>query len=782
MVTMAGAVGPVPRRIGRLAPEFTSFVGRRHELRQIRRLVSASRLVTITGTAGVGKTRLATRVASQMYRVYTDGVWQVDLAGLQDASLLEYALAEAWGIGGVANVPTSQLLAEYVADRQLLLLLDNCEHMLDDCAVLAASLLRAGPGLRVLCTTRQPLGVVGETVYEVLPLSVPPPGIPPAGADGAAHAALTLFVERAEAAVAGFTLMATDRSTVVEICQRLDGLPLAIELAAAQLRTLSVGQVAAGLVDRFRLLAVRRAMPEHHRTLLDTFDWSFALCSSAEQALWNRLAVFSDSFDLAAAAAVCTDDDLPVASILGVLAGLIDKSIVQRDASVEPVRYRMLDSVREYVRNRQRGAGDLWTTLCRRHAAWYLHVAERFDGAWFGPDQPRLCRAIRADLDNVRAALGWCLATPGQTQNALRLAAALRFYWTGGGGLSEGRHWLARTLAADPAPTGARAAACSAYTRVLITQADWTGAAASAAECLALVGRLDDPLLTAGATVDLGMYLFMAGEDLPRAQVLLEDAVARYGHIDHHDYGSVTMAQLTLALTALYRGDRKRAEQLCADRRAFSRAHRDHWHRSHVLVASALVALANQDPAQAVGYLRECLPIHSELGNTVGIAQAIGLMSRAVAANGEYAFSAGLAGAAQRIWRGLGGTGSGARLFGTWITEVTEQARRTLGESAYQAEYQRGWGLSLDGAIAYALGAEPAPAPHPADAPRTGSPLTRREQQVAELIAEGLSNKQIAARLVVSQRTAESHVENVLRKLGFISRTQVATWILQHRE
>jgi non-specific serine/threonine protein kinase len=491
------------------------------------------------------------------------------------------------------------------------------------------------------------------------------------------------------------------------------------------------------------------------------------------------MAVFNGSFDLDAATAVCADDDLPAESMLDLIAGLIDKSIVLLDTSVEPVRYRLLDSVREYGLARQRAADGLRARMCRRHADWYVRRAEDFDAAWFGPQQPRLCAAVRADLDNLRAALGFCLTTPGEAQSGLRLAAALRHYWISCGGLSEGRHWLARSLTADNAPTAARAAAMSAYSRILVTQADHFNAAASAAAGLDLAGHLDDPLSIARATQDLGMRLLMAGEQLPRAQTLLEEALTRYGRIDHTDDASVALARLALAMTVLYQGDRRRAEELCAGCRTFYEDHGDYWHRGHMLVCSALVALANQDPATATRYLREALPPRSALGDTVGIAQAIELLGRAATAIGDYERSARLTGAAHRIWRELGRTGFGTRLYREWVKDANVRTRGNLGQHAYEAAYQQGWDFSIDDAIAYALGTQPVPGPPP-DAPPAGSPLTRREQQVAELIAEGLSNKRIAARLVVSRRTAESHTENILRKLGFTSRTQVATWVIQH--
>jgi non-specific serine/threonine protein kinase len=256
-----------------------------------------------------------------------------------------------------------------------------------------------------------------------------------------------------------------------------------------------VGQLVAGLTNRFGLLSAQCAVPEHHRTLRATFEWSYALCTQQEQALWTRIAVFRSGFDLEAVIAVCADERLPADSMLDLIVGLVDKSIIRRDQSVEPARYRLLDSVREYGLVLLRADADMRAAMARRHADWYLRCVEQFDRACFGPEQSRLSVSISADLDNLRAALGYCLATPDRVRAGLRIAAGLRYYWTICGGLGEGRYWLARALVADPAPTVERAAALSAQTRVLITQGSHADAAASAVECRQLARQLADPLL-----------------------------------------------------------------------------------------------------------------------------------------------------------------------------------------------------------------------------------------------------------------------------------------------
>ena len=775
MVTMTRAPHGAAAAVGRLAAEVTSFVDRDHEVSEVKRLLSLSRLVTLTGVGGIGKTRLAVRAASQVRRVFADGVWQIDVSGLRDGAVVQYALAETWGIRGTIDRPISQMLAHYVVDREVLLLLDNCEHLLDACAELAAWMLKAGPGVRVLCTSRQPLGVVGEAVWDVPPLPVPRLNGVSDAPGNQTYAALTLFVARATAANQDFTVTPDNHGTVVEICRRLDGLPLAIELAAARLRALSVGQLAAGLTNRFGLLSARHAVPEHHRTLRATFEWSFALCTEQERALWTRIAVFRSGFDVEAITAVCADESLPADSMLNLLVGLVDKSIVLRDRVAGPARYRLLDSVREYGLDLLRADDDLRAAMARRHADWYVRCVEEFDRAWFGPEQTRLSASIKADLDNIRAALGYCLTTPGQVRASLRLAAALRYYWTTCGGLGEGRYWLARALAADPAPTVERAAALSAHTRVLITQGSHADAAASAAECLELARQLDDPRLVTWAIQDLGMQLLVSGADLPRAQTLLEEALARYDRIDPGDNASIVLAMASLAMTTRYLEDRERAERLCADCLRLCRAHGDRWYESNTLFVAAVIALADADPARATRYLRQALPAKIEFGDIVGIGQVLDDLGRAAAIDEDYERSARLTGAAHRIRRDLGQPG--------YESTYTEQGRWASGPAmrwvkpGTKRPTGTVWNITLEQAVADALDAKPGPPATPPSAAPDLSPLTRREREVAELIAQGLSNRQIAARLLISKRTVESHAENILRKLGFTSRTQVATWI-----
>ena len=293
----------------------------------------------------------------------------------------------------------------------------------------------------MLCTSRQPLGTLGEQVWTVPPLPAPVPGETELTADR--YPAVTLFVERAAAAAPGFRLTAANEAAVVEICHRLDGLPLAIELAAAQLRTLSVERLASGLRDQIHPLSARGATPARHRSLETAFTWSYGLCSPAERALWGRLSVFADSFDLAAAEYVCADDDVPDGDLVTVLSGLVDKSVLMRDDSTPGMRYRLLSTVRQFGRDRLRADGDRQEKARRyRHRDWYLGMAERFHDGWFGADELAWIDLIRAELPNIRSALEFCFTTPDESAAAARMIADLAYFWRGAGALHEGRLWF----------------------------------------------------------------------------------------------------------------------------------------------------------------------------------------------------------------------------------------------------------------------------------------------------------------------------------------------------
>ncbi|KWW99080.1 Protein kinase [Carbonactinospora thermoautotrophica] len=570
--------------MGNLPADVTSFVGRRREVTEVKRLLSTGRLVTLTGTGGVGKTRLALHVAADLQRAFTDGVWLVELAQLRDPALLVHTVAAALKLADLPGSGPAAVLAGQLKGKQLLLVLDNCEHLLDACAVLAETLLRAVPGLRILATSRQTLGVTGEHIEAVPPLSLPDPDTPlPPGA-AARYEALRLFAERAAAAVPGFTITADNQTTITWICRRLDGIPLAIELAAVRLRALSPDQLLARLDDGYRLLTTgSRAAPPRQQTLRAAVEWSFDLCSPTERSLWARLSVFAGGFDLEAAEQVCAGDDLPPGAILDLVAQLVDKSILSRVEQDSQVRYELLETIRQYGYERLREQGE-HTTYQRRHRDRYARLAARFMAEFFGPGQLAWFTRLRQEHANLRAALDFCLTEPGEAEVALRIAVDLRVYWHATGFLSEGRSWLDRALALAPGVTPARVRALWVDGWLTLIQSGPDHATALLEEAGRVGRRLDDRLVLADTTLASGVAAMYRG-DVRLATGLLDDALARYRALDNPLGTAATLIQLPLAAALV--GDADRAVALGEELQALSEAHDERWYRATDCGASA---------------------------------------------------------------------------------------------------------------------------------------------------------------------------------------------------
>jgi non-specific serine/threonine protein kinase len=760
-------------------------VGRRAELAEIRRLLSATRLLTLTGVGGVGKTRLALRVAAQVRRSFADGVRLVELAGLPDPALLPQAVATALGMSDQTARDQVEVLAEFLAGRQLLLVLDNCEHLLPAVARLTAGLLRAAPYLRVLATSREALQVSGEYLYRVGPLSVPEVGRSVTVQAALRHPGVALFAERATAVDPRFTLTDDNVAQVAGLCRRLDGIPLAIELAAARLRSMAVAQVADRLDDRFRLLASgNRAALARQQTLRAAMDWSFELCGKPERLVWIRAAVFAGSFDLPAAERVCGGDCMPPGEVLEALAGLVGKSVLVAEDHHDGRRYRLLETLRQYGLDRLREPelvpylrGVDEPVLRHRHRDFYLELAERFHADWFGPRQVSWSRQMRAELANLRAALDFCLHGPDRDRSAVRLAGALHYLWYACGRAREGRLWLAQALAVDPQPSPERMRALAAYTRITLLQGQFDAAADLAHEGLELARRFHDPAQEAEALTILGIG-HLARNKPAQAVALLRQAAAVAGELDRA-HPQVAYANVPLAVALLSQDEAQQAGELLAESQQICRTHGDQWYLGLVLFNSARQALALSDTAQALAYGRESLRLRQALHDAYGAGSGLEVLAWIAAADHDHVRSARLLGAADEQWRATGGS-----MFSDF--QAAQEARTTtlaaLGKTAFDAEYRRGRDLTLDDAFAYALGHQHPPgtgkAPHAGD----DLGLTRRESEIAGLVAEGLTNKQIASRLVISQRTVESHVENILTKLGFTTRTQIASWHTRRSE
>ena len=894
--------------VPRLPRELTSFVGREREVDEVRGLLTTTRLLTLTGVGGVGKTRLGLRVAGDVAdpstspsragisatptsgQAYPDGVCLVELAALADPALVPQAVASALGVREQPNRSLVDTLIDVLRPRTCVLLLDNCEHLVESCAALADTLLRASPGLTVLATSREPLGIAGETVWRVPPLGLPgalPGEALPGGAVAiAGYEAIRLFVERARASLPTFELDDQNAPAVAQICQRLDGIPLAIELAAARIRGLGPEDLAARLDDRFRLLTSgsRTALPRQ-QTLRAAVDWSYELLSEPERVLFRRLSVFAGGWTLDAAEAVCdgvTSCELRVASegshlsqlvtrnsVLEVLLQLVDRSLVlveQQAAQAgrpSSVRYRLLETLRQYGAERLREAGEE-PAVRVRHAAWCIALAEEAGSVLQGPRASERAARLEAEHDNLRAALGWSLidgvADAGDVGQ--RLAGALWVFWWMHGHHTEGSRWLAAGLAIDQGDAGSgRHARARLLVGACVLAAMLGNAERSitlSEEALALLHPENDLFLASFATSALGasaellgnygqaavhfeqsLALARAGRltpivgwqlgnlgrmaltrgDYDRATTLLEESLRL--EEQSGDRHAASWALQYLGRVALGRGDYLRALARFEEGLAAARDVGDKLSIARSLGYLGRAARMQGDDAKAVGMLQESLGLCRDIGDRLGAAWALGNLGRLALTRKEYqratalfeenlALCRDLDGRERRVIYALqhlgvvaaelGQPARAARLFGAAdglrqaarrplsprdraeYDQQLEAVRRALGDGPFATAVAAGQALSIDQAIDYAL-----TPPHPDETPPTPSdrptleawpsPLSAREQEVAVLLTRGLSNRQIAEELVISERTADRHVANILTKLGVQNRAHVAAWV-----
>jgi len=785
-VAGAGHTGPAAKqRGGGLPAELTSFVGRRQETTEVKRLLGQSRLVTLTGVGGVGKTRLAQRVAADVRRSFADGVWFIDLSVVRDPArasedgadpeLLAQLMAIELGVLKQSLGAPLELLSDHLCDRRALLVLDNCEHLLPACARVVQALLQACPHLRILATSREPLDVRGEARLAVSPLSTPQLDRLPEG-ELAAYDAVALFLDRAQATQPDFRLDQGNRAAVAELCHRAEGLPLAIELAAARLPVLSPQQILIRLDDRFRLLRRgSRALPERQQTLAACVEWSYELCSKPEQLLWARLAVFVGGCELDEIEGICTDERLPVADVLDCLAGLVDKSILARDDHGEATRYRMLETLRDYGRDKLVESGE--SELLRgRHCQWYQQLVLVARADWVSDRQVYWYARLRRAHANMRAAVDYCLTQPGVAENALHIAVSLPWvYWWGRRLFAEGRRWLDLALAQAVSPSTTRAHALLLDSRLAFAQGDVQTGMGLLDQGDQLAHELRDPAACAHAAYARGLGALYAGEPATAVE-LLGRARALMEQVSEPDLDLELHVLLHLAVAAGLYGDHTLADSCRQE--IMEVTHGGHAFRQ-LLWAYALVDWSRGRLQEAIEHEREYLRIRLEQGldDRSGSAVSLEVLAWVAARQHQHRRAARLLGAADALFEDSGTSITAYRHLSGFHDECRQQVHDALGESAFTEAFDQGRGLTYEHALAEALD-QPQPAtPSQSPARHSPSPLTRREQQIAQLVARGLRNKEIAAELVISQRTAETHVENILTKLGFTSRGQIATWL-----
>ncbi|MER5642584.1 AAA family ATPase [Kitasatospora sp. NPDC002227] len=668
---------------GHLPAELTTFIGREPELATLQALLTRSRLVTVTGPGGVGKSRLALRAAAGSD--FPDGVRLVEVSAVQHELLLGHAVQEALRLTDSTARPPLEVLAERLAGRRLLIVLDGCEHLVAACAELVEELLRAAPGVRVLATSREALQAAGEHLLPVPPLPLPE--------------AARLFTDRATAVLPEFS----GGEAVELLCRRLDGIPLAVELAAGRLRTLSVEQITHRLADRFALLTGgARTAPLRHQTLRTTIGWSHELCSPPERLLWARLAVFAGAFDLEAAEYVCAGDGLPADQVLELLGELVGKSVVLREATGHEVRFRLLDTLREYGGQWLRATGEE-RRLRGRHRDWYLGLASWGEAEWFGPRQAETAERTRLAHPNLRAALEFSLAEPGEEQQALLLAGTLWYYWVGSGHLGEGRHWLDRALALAPEPTKARAKALWVTGYMATLQGDLARARPALAECRRQALTTGDDRALAYAVHRQGCAALI-GDEPARAAALFEEAIGLYERIGELN-SNVLMAMFELGVACLFQGDENGARHWLDRVREICEQHGEQWAYAYALYALAYARWQEGDLRPARAFARECVRLNHLFRDLLGVVLALDVLALLQTEEPEAdLFEARvLQGAAHRLWQAVGTPFFGSRSFNGPYRECESRARIGLTELEFAEAFTRGAALDLDEAVARAL-------------------------------------------------------------------------------
>ena len=760
---MNGRGRPPP---GRLPGELTEFVGRRAELARVRDALAGARLVTLTGPGGIGKTRLALRVAAGAGRAFRDGVWLAELGGLRDPGLLVDEVARSLGLSDRSARWAVASLTDYLQNRQVLLVLDQCEHLADASAVLVDALLRGCPGLRILATSRHVLGVAGEVTVTVPPMTVPAMDDPNGPAELLRFEAVRLFAERAAAVLPGFTVNASNGAAVVGICRALDGIPLAIELAVVRLRSLSPEQILARLGARFQLLSGGGPVgAPQHRTLQAALEWSYELLTEAEQAMWRRVSVFAGSFDLDAAEAVCAVGLVGAGQVADLVDALVAKSILLREGQ-GTARYRLLDTIAEFGQAKLRGRGNE-RALRRRHRAWYAALAARQEA--YGPRRAEWIAALDADHENLRAALEFCLSQPGEAAAGAELACDLWQYWETHGHLTEGRRVLAALLEQLDETAEIRPQVLWIAGYLATVQTDLPSARTLLEDGLSAADRAHDVRAVAYASTYLGYILYSIGET-DQGHALAETALGL--HRQAADPTGIITSLLFDGFMHMCSGEPEAAADRFRECMRLAETSGNVWSQTHAQWGLAVATWMLGDHGRAGALACAGLRVAAEMDDRIGIAQCLDALAWIAASQQKAARTLTLLGAADTTRAAIPALLPPA--LSVYHDGALDVARKALPAAQYRAAFASGAAMSQAEAIAFALGESPRSVPGPAaeSQPR----LTRREQDVAALVAQGQSNSQIAAALVISVRTVETHVQHIMDKLGCDTRAQIAAW------
>jgi predicted ATPase/DNA-binding CsgD family transcriptional regulator len=772
---------PAPRSPERpphnLPSELSSFVGREEELTEVKRLLENNRLLTLTGSGGCGKTRLASAAASEVVERFEDGVWMVELASLAESSLVPQAVAFTLGVRERPGSSLTEALSAYLRTRKLLLLLDNCEHLIDACAELAGALLHSCPGLRVLATSREVLGITGEIAWPVPSLSLPDLRRLPEIESLPRYESARLFVERTAAVKPNFKLTEQNAPAVAQVCYRLDGIPLAIELAAARTKVLSMEEISARLGDSFRLLAAgsRTAMPRQ-RTLHATMDWSHELLSQKERVLFRRLSVFAGGFTLEAAESICAGEELQRDEVLELLSQLVDKSLVVAQERDGAARYRLLETIRQYGRERLEEAGEA-AHVREQHAGYYLAVAEEAEPELKGEQQVAWLERLEREHDNLRMAMAWLLGR-GESEEAARLGWSLWLFWGIRTHLAEGRQSMEQALSVRSSvamSASARAKALFVAGMMSNYQGDHLSAEPLVQESLRLFKELGDKVGKAYALSNAG-YVALGRERYQQAIAVIEEAADLF--LEEGEKWGAAIELGFLAVAWRNQGDHERAKRLAERGLAISREIGERQATTSALYTLAILAKTEGEDERARNLLEEGLKLSAELGNEADVAHCLEGLASIVAAEGSIVRAARLWGAEETLLE---------KLEDAVYTYVPDRSlhrsqvaavRPLIDEAAWEAAWAEGRAMSPEQVVEYTLEQEPAPEPAAPEPYLAG--LSAREADVLRLVATGLTNAEVAEKLFLSSRTVDWHLSSIYRKLGLHSRTEASRFASEH--
>jgi len=676
----------------------TSFIGRDRELDDLAALLAKARILTLTGSGGCGKTRLGLHLAADALEQFADGVWLIELAPLSDPGLAPQTIAKVLGLKEETGKPLAETVNDYLADKHSLLIFDNCEHLLDVCAKLTEAIVRRCADVKILATSREALGIDGEQAYRVPSLSLPDPNEPNTPASIAQCEAVQLFVDRATLARASFRVTDDNAATLASICSRLDGIPLAIELAAARVRSLSVEEIEGKLNQRFRLLTggSRTALPRQ-QTLRSLIDWSYDLLDDPAKVLLQRLSVFAGGWLLEAAESICAGDALDESQILDLLTSLSDKSLVVADPNSASSRFRMVETVRQYAKERllEGGGGE---AVRDRHIDHYLGLAEKAEPELVGARQVEWLRRLAQEHDNLRAALEWSLAQPASSRG-LRLCGALQRFWMTRGHVSEGREWCTRVLSAPGASqrTAQRAKVLNGAGLLAYHQLDYAAARVYHGEALAIRRELGDRKGIAVSLNNVGIVALDQG-DVGLARSMHEASLAIARELGNRH--GIACSLGNLAMVAAERQDFAGARPLAEECLAIQRELGDQAGIAIGLHTLADLEFMQSDFESARAHLRESLTMLRELGHKGRIAYSLEELASVIAALRQPARAARIWGAVERLREAMGAPAAKSDVLSARVAAARAALRDDV---LFQAAWQQGRTLTLDDAMELAL-------------------------------------------------------------------------------